>query len=524
MDSSQKDNYGLKSKAPSAAELQAFADAQTGVAGAKRTADEVSDMKAPEGSRPMLALDSVMGNRHRPNNPELLEASLTPLEPSCTLVTPPSNALSSALTPPPAATASPSAPGNLRRPNSERAPSQPITSLFGIDRKSPIVQSMLREAFNEGRSEGRQENKAKLDETQSKVEELRIKASNDRLAFESTCREKDQGIHDQQMAMARYQKELMARRRLILDLKQQASVANPQNPTNQHGLNILNQQILDAEARFGAQGQELAIAKSQNEVMRAQLINWQVQWGLIDADLKKSKAAFSKNVSELDACQRRLDNAVHELKKSKEEASQVAVTNSEQIGSLKAANTTLTKDAAERSAKLESVKTLKEKLESYLKQVKDGKDEISALTSQNVELIKVRGDLEKTVAQQDQELQQISAEKKELTRKPEDIEEMDERASLSPSEFQNQADDHQVEEIDNLPAELASETAAADIELVRVMLEREGVKTEAENARRENRMTVNLEKMEETERRRRQRLIDELEDKDAQLHDAQMET
>lgn len=88
---------------------------------------------------------------------------------------------------------------------------------------------MLREAFNEGRVEGRQESEVKLDEAEANVEELRkrldpskikaayergwqegsiagynkyslnpeTEASEDRLAFEKICKEKDKAIHDQ---------------------------------------------------------------------------------------------------------------------------------------------------------------------------------------------------------------------------------------------------------------------------------------------------------------------------------------
>lgn len=584
MDRSQDENRGRDSQS------------QPGIAGRKRTADEVSEMEVPESSRPMLSFDAT---RHRPNDPEV--------------------DLSSAVPPPSAAAAgSPQAQSSVRRLDSPRVPSQPTMSLSGIDRSCPVVQSMLREEFKEGRAEGMKENKRKLDEAESKVEELRRKASDDRLTFEAICKEKDQGIYDQQMAMARYQRELTARRRLIEDFRQQANKATPQD-------SISAQQIAAAEARFGALGQELATIKSQNELMRSQITHWQVQWGqthaglekskadlstkagqlgacqgqldnaarglnerqgqldkaerelkeskeaaiqssatssaeigslkaanttLIElmrtqsthwqaqcgqthADLEKSKADLSTQAGQLDACQAQLDDAARELREcqgqldnserelkgSKEAASQLLATSSEEIGSLKAANTKLIQDIAERAA---SVKALTEELGSSSKQVEDGKDGINALTSQNNELIKVRGDLEKKVAQQDEKLQQISAENIELTRKLEEIEEMDERASPIPNESQDHADDNQqVEEIADLPAGLAPVGAAADLELVRGMLERERANAEAEAARRDARITATLEAMEATERTGRQTLMDELEDKDAQLYDAQ---
>ena len=561
----------------------------------KRAAAEVSDLETPESSRPMLALD---GTRHRPNNPELdiqqqpssdpipslstvdgsksksdgnklpvpqheqLNSSSASLQPSLPSVAenPTNDAVDSIIPQPPSAGVPLPISSHPRHLDSEMVSPQPITSLSGLDRRSPIVQSMLREAFKEGRSEERQQNQDKLDAAESKIEELRkrldpsklmeaydrgfregglegynkyslnpeTKASDDRLAFEKICKEKDQAIHNQNLTLAKYQEELIAKRRLIQDLEQQAGISAPQTPTQQQSQNISSQQILDAEVRFSAQTQELAVTKSQNELMRADLGNWQVQWGLITADLEKWKAAFSTKASQLDACQRQLDNAKRELNESKGEISRSAVTKSEEIGSLKAAAkeldelyTTLTKEAAETSAELKSVKALNEELKSNSKQAKDGKEEINALTSINNELAKLRGDLEKTVARQAEEVQDLLAENDELARKLKEREEEDERAPLNPNNAPSQADEQQTEELGNLSAELAEETAAADSELARIMLERERAKAEADNSRREERITATLEGMEETEHRRRQMLIDELEDKDAQLYDAQ---
>ena len=478
MDPSQEERSGQKTQAPTAAQLLAAADVRKVLAGMKRAADVVSDLEIPEGSRPMLSLDRT---RHGPKNPETgpqqqqpsdsVRSSLTEdgpksesdenrlpvpkqqqldfpppsLQPSLPQVAsnPINNAIDSTVPQPLVAAASPLASSHSRGPDSVMISSELITSLSGLDRRSPIVQAMLREAFSEGRSEGRQENQTKLDEAESKVEELRkrlepsklkaaydrgfregglegynkyslhpeTKASDERLAFEKIIKEKDRAIQNQQMTMARYEQELMANRRRTQELEQRASLPTPQQPTPQQGQNISGQQILESEARFSTQGQELSVAKSQNELMRVDLSNWQVQWGLITADLERWKAAFSAKATQLDACQRQLEHSDRELHESKEEATQLASSKSEEIASLKAAV------AAERSAKIESAKALNEELKSNSKQVQNGKDEIDALTSQNTELIKGLGELEETVSRQDRELQQLSAENEELTRK-----------------------------------------------------------------------------------------------------------
>ena len=510
MNPSEEENRGRRNQAPTAAELLAFADAKKILAGMKRTADEVSDLEVPEGSRPMLALDRT---RHRPNHPEAdpqqPPSSSHPKQPpsSSDPQQPPSSdpIRSSSIenvTQPAAATAAfPSASSHPGRPGSEKVPSQPITSLSALDRyrSSPIVQSMLREAFDKGRSQGRKAIQAELDEAKAN--------------FEKTCEAKDLGLYDQQMIVSRYQNELAARRRRIQDLEQQV--------TQQHGQNISSQQVRHAEARFSSQEQELILARSQKNLLRADLGTWKDQRDIMAADFEKWKAAFNTKASQLEACQRQRDNSARELQESQERAKQLAATNSEVLGSLEGSVKTLTKVAAERSAEIKLIKALNEGLKGNSKQAEDGKEEIDALTSENIKLAKARDEREKTVARQDQELEDLSAENEELTRKLREREEMDERATPNPDNTPNQADEHQVEETDDLLPELAAETVAADVELALVMLKRERVRAEAENARRENRITATLEEMEETEQRRRQLLMDDLEDKNAQLHDAQ---
>ena len=512
----------------------------------KRTADNVTDLELPQGSRPMLALDRT---RRRAANPQpnlaAQPSDITPLQ----------------------ATAVPSpASSDPRHSDSTLAPSQPIASPPGLDSRSPVEQSMLQEELEKGRSEGRQEIQAKLHEAESELKELRrqldsakfkeaydqgfreggkrvydmckrdreTKANEDRLAFQKMCYEKDLAIRDQQLTMSSYQKELMARRRRIADLEQYVSQQLVQN--------ISGQQILHAEARFNAQAQELAVEKSQSQLMRAELGNWQARWDTISADLEKWKSAISMKASQLDAYQLQHNNFSLELQESRDQVKELAAINSEVIGrwqassrelksklnvlssafdSLKQLTMKLTKVAAERLAEIKLVKALNEELNDNSKQVADGKEEISALTIQNTELAKERDDLEETVAEQDKELQDLSAENDELIRKLRERDERGQRAIQNPENTPNQADKEQAEEIDNLPADLVPETAAANIELVRVMVERERESTTAENARREQRVTATLERMEETEQRRRQMLIDELEVKDAQLYDAQ---
>ena len=180
------------------------------------------------------------------------------------------------------------------------------------------------------------------------------RTSDDRLAFEKVCQEKDLAIYDQQMTITNYQKELMARRRRIQTLGQQAT---------QHGQNISGQQIIDAEARFSAQEQEIA-----------DLGTWQVQWGLRNADFEKCKAAFSTKASQLEVCQRQIENPARDLQESRDQAKELVTINSEVLGKWTAPTKELKsklnvnsfgglvkrliKVAAERSAEIKLVKAL----------------------------------------------------------------------------------------------------------------------------------------------------------------------
>lgn len=632
MNPSQVGNSGLNNKAPTAAQLQAFAEAEIGLAGMKRSANEVSDLEIPESSRPMTGLDKT---RHRPNHPGIDshpqpspvsgnssspsttnafespvaqqqdDASSAPdfESPPAVDTSAPSDLLDSTISKPSSAV-DPSAPtdimdstvleqasavdssaprdvmdstvskqsspatisptsSNSRPLNSDVAPPSTITLLSGIDRRSPAVQLMLREAFNEGLAEGRQENEDKLDEAEAKVEELRkkldpsklkaayergwrdggiagfnkyslnpeTKPSDDRLAFEKICQEKDQAIHNQQVTMASYQKELMARKHRIEMLEQQVNFGAQHHPAQQQGQDISGQQISEAEARFSAQGQELATTKALNELMRQDLTNWQVQWGFITADLEKWKAAFNTKAEQLDACQRQLGQSYHELKESKAEADRLAISNSVKAGSLEAASeelesqlnvlsfdfnsldrlyTTLAQAAAERSADFETPEW-----------VQEVKDENDALTSKINDLAKLREQLEERVARQAEMIQDLSEQNEKLTKMVEEREEEDARALQNCGGSSSQAMDQPTEKPDDPPSNLAKDTAAAETGLVRAMLEEEREKSEAENRRREDRATATLEAMGNTERGRRQLLMDELEAKDAQIYDAQ---
>lgn len=513
MKPSERENHARRNQAPAAAELVAFADSQISLAGIKRTADEVSDLEVPEGSRPMLALEST---RHRPNHPETnpqlppsTNHSNQPKSSRDPQHTPSSDAIRSSsienVTQPPAAAAAaaalPSASSRPGHPGSETAPSQLITPVSAVDRyrSSLIVQSMLREAFDKGQSQGRQAIQAELNETKAN--------------FQKASEVKDLGLYDQQMIITKYQNELAARRRRIQYLEQQI--------TQQHGQNISSQQVRDAEARFSALKQELILARGQNNILTAELGTWKAQRDIMTADFEKWKAAFNTKASQLDACQRQRDNSARELQESEDRAKKLTATNSQVLGSLEGSVKTLTKVVAERSAEIKLIKALNEELRGNSRQVEDGKEEIDALTSENNKLAKARDELEKTVARQDQELEDLSAENEELTRKLQEREEVDERVASNPENTFDQADEYQVEETDDLLPQMAAETAADDVELARVMLEWERVRAEAEYARRETTITATLEEMEETERRRRQLLVDDLEDKNAQLYGAQ---
>lgn len=120
---------------------------------------------------------------------------------------------------------------------------------------------MFQEAFNEGRSAGRRENQVKLDEAEAKIEELRKRLDPSKLKAAY-----NQGVID-------------------------GSITG------------YNKYSLNPETKPSDDRLELEPAKGQNELMRAYLNNWQVQWGLITADLDEWKAAYNTNAGLLGSCQ-----------------------------------------------------------------------------------------------------------------------------------------------------------------------------------------------------------------------------
>lgn len=213
------------------------------------------------------------------------------------------------------------------------------------------AQLMIYKAIADGRSEGKAEMQAKLDEAEGRVEALRkrldpakvkaaydrgvrdggidgynkyslnpeTKPSDDRVAFEQIIQDKDKTIEGQQ-------RELNERQHRIENLERQANCPTTQHPSPQQGQHMSNEEIQIAQNQFNAQSQELVNVNCQNEQMRADLNNWQVQWGLMTTSLEKWENGFNLRSEQLSTCQRQLEQSMselgqsmRELKESKEE-------------------------------------------------------------------------------------------------------------------------------------------------------------------------------------------------------------
>lgn len=163
---------------------------------------------------------------------------------------------------------------------------------------STKAQVMFHAAMADGRSEGKAEMQAELDEAEGRVEALRL-----RLDPAKVKAAYDQGVRDG--GIAGY---------------------NKYSPNPQQGQNLSNEQIQNAQNQFQTQSQELVNVKRQNEQLRADLNNWKVQWGLISTDLTNWRNGCNLKSEELSTCQRQLEQsmsdlgqAMRELKESKEE-------------------------------------------------------------------------------------------------------------------------------------------------------------------------------------------------------------
>ncbi|MCJ1345152.1 hypothetical protein MMC31_003358, partial [Peltigera leucophlebia] len=381
MNPSHQNNRGQTNPTPSAEQPLASADVAKNLAEMKRVAADVSDFEIPRGSLPTPTLDR---SRHRQNNPKIdpqqqldpppspvasslmaedssdgielpvpqqqLDPSSVPLPPSSRLVASklPSNAMDSTVAQP-SATAIPPVTSYPRPLGSNMALPQPFTYLSGFDSMSPNLREIFQEAFNEGRSEGRRENQVKLDEAEAKIEELRkrLDPSKVKAAY-------NQGVLD-------------------------GSITG----YNKYSLNPELKQSDDRLAFEKILKQEIAAVKGQNDLMKAHLDNWQVQWGLITTNLEEWKAAFSTKASQLDSCQRELENSSRELRESKNKADRLVSAKAEEVGSLNASTVGLEgTETNGRQVLMDELENQDAQLYAAKKQIKELSQKLLAAPSQ----------------------------------------------------------------------------------------------------------------------------------------------
>lgn len=103
--------------------------------------------------------------------------------------------------------------------------------------------------------------------------------------------------------------------------------------------------------------------KGQSDLMKADLDNWQVQWGLITANLDKWKAAFSAKANQLDSCQRELGAKAEEVGSLKATTLELESKFNTLNFDFNSLDRLYTKLAAERLAKNEAMRTWDEELE-----------------------------------------------------------------------------------------------------------------------------------------------------------------
>lgn len=103
--------------------------------------------------------------------------------------------------------------------------------------------------------------------------------------------------------------------------------------------------------------------KGQSDLMKADLDNWQVQWGLITANLDEWKAAFSAKANQLDSCQRELGAKAEEVGSLKATTLELESKFNTLNFDFNSLDRLYTKLAAERLAKNEAMKTWDEELE-----------------------------------------------------------------------------------------------------------------------------------------------------------------
>ena len=361
-----------------------------------------------------------------------------------------------------------------------------------------------------------------------------LKPSQDRLNFDFLMKEKDKELtevkttrdiwfRDARKFSEEINAKLQAKDREIEYLQAQAQSRLPQQPLAPHNTEALIAKGRELQEIFDNQTQELVSLRQKCNQQADDLANWtagfnqksqessdrEQQLGVQSAELSEVLQELEKKTKEVSILRRESDQKALELEDSSKELEK----QSGEINVLREERQQDSKELVECRRKIEA-----QSIEiANLQTRHDGSESLNKEKDRKIASLRELLDSSSSNQSSGPDQEEIKLLQGKLA---------ENQSLLNEARSENAVlRDHQARrELEELTATSETDSAVpteAEAELVRAMLVKEREKNEAENSRRENRVNATLEGLEDTERERRQMLIDELENKDAALHDAQ---
>ena len=361
-----------------------------------------------------------------------------------------------------------------------------------------------------------------------------LKPSQDRLNFEYLMKEKDKEITEVKTARdnwfrdaRKYSQEtnakLQEQDKQIQQLQAQVQTPAPQPapaPNNEEALIAAGREL---QGRFDNQTQEFAILQEKCNQQAVELAG-------LTARLEYMSQESSNRDQQLDAKSAELRELSDELDKRTNEVSILRRESDRKSVELNDGSKELEEMAREISALQEKRQKDSEELEEHRQQAKARAEEFASIQTRHNDSESSNKEKDRKIASLRELLDSSSAPKSNSS----DLEEIkllkeqlaENQSLLNESRSENASlRDHQARsELEDPPASSETGNAApteADLELVQAELDREREKINVENFGRENRVNATLARLEETEREKRQMLIEQVDSKDAELYDAQ---
>lgn len=358
-----------------------------------------------------------------------------------------------------------------------------------------------------------------------------LKPSQDRLNFDFPMKNKDKELAEVKAARdnwfkdaRKFSEDTNAKFRdkdlEIQRLQAQIQSQQTQQPIAQDNSDALIAEGRTLQVRLESQTQELASLREQCNLQAADLAGLRGQF--VQKTQESSDRGWQIGIKSAE-----LSLMAEELRKKTEEVSSLRGETDRKSIELNESNEEVTKKSEETENLREERHQDSQELSNYRRQVEEQSNEIATLRTQ-------QADSESSCQEKDRQIESLrkllddsnrhqstNSEQEEVKRLRSELAESNSR--LTAVENASLRDNQARIELESFPTESPEETAEADVELVRVMLEKERTKNEEENSRREKRVTTTLESLEEKEQKRRQMLMEELEGKDAELFEARKE-